>query len=245
MPETIPATFPYLDVNLLRRRRNVAAVTLPGAASGRKVGVIWSPQADADDNRHLACRFDTFKPLFSTPGACFFNLHAGTTSQTAASLSALNVESPGASISNPADLALLIDQLGLIVGIEYSDHSHCRRTRQAGVGSAWRYSRLLWPAASGSDALVSGHARIPATGTRLLGGCCRARRRDTCGFLHPVRYEGGRSRSLRNVRAECCRCHHSRSAARASRRQRGAGHLKHRELDCRLLSHRPVVIPRA
>ncbi len=118
MPETIPATFPYLDVNLLRRRRNVAAVTLPGAASGRKVGVIWSPQADADDNRHLACRFDTFKPLFSTPGACFFNLHAGTTSQTAASLSALNVESPGASISNPADLALLIDQLGLIVGVD-------------------------------------------------------------------------------------------------------------------------------
>ena len=117
-PETIPATLPYLDLNLLRKRRSEADPTFAAAAAACRVGVIRSPNAAADDNPHLACPLDALRPLLETAGVAFYNLESPRDKDQPAALPGAAVLDPGNRMADLADLALLIDRLDLVIGVD-------------------------------------------------------------------------------------------------------------------------------
>jgi len=125
-PETIPDLFPYIDIETLKKRKNTEALRLPDRTADsaldpapvRKVGVVWSPHPGADGDGHVACPFDVFQAVFTVPGIQFYNLHSCDDSELTATLSRLPVDDVESKIKDYADLALLIDQMDLLVGVD-------------------------------------------------------------------------------------------------------------------------------
>lgn len=124
--DTLPSTFPYLDVQALRRRKNASAsssLSLSSSSSSSvfKVGIAWGGSPTHRNDKHRSCRLQEFLPVLRTPEVEFYSLQKGDRSQELAELPAdVTVHDLDARLNDFGDTALIVDQLDLIISVDTS-----------------------------------------------------------------------------------------------------------------------------
>jgi len=117
-PESVPASIPCFDVNRLRKRGEAHDWKLPGTASQRRIGLVRSPGRAQDSNAHLACPVAALEPLLEVNDAVFVSLHLHADAERNAAFPDTHVHDAGDALTGLAALALLIDQLDLVIGVD-------------------------------------------------------------------------------------------------------------------------------
>ena len=116
--ETIPAVIPYFDAAALRRRKENPALTL-SASPRPKIGIAWAGSPTHRNDRHRSCPLQEFLPLVRLPGVTFFSLQKGESARDLAGLPTdVRVEDLEPKLGDFGDLALIIDQLDLIISVD-------------------------------------------------------------------------------------------------------------------------------
>lgn len=118
--ETIPATLPYVDAAVLRRRKNNPSLLLKESEYPR-IGLVWSGSPNNRTNRHRSCPFNEFLPILTIPEISFYDLQRGERdkdlSDVPSHICAQNMEPQ---LGDFGDLAVIIDQLDLVVSVDTS-----------------------------------------------------------------------------------------------------------------------------
>jgi uncharacterized protein (TIGR03032 family) len=117
---TITAQVPYLDVEVLRRRKGVAALPPPDRGA-RRVGVVWAGSPTHRDDRRRSCRLQAWVPFLRTPGVTFYSLQRGARAREQAELPAdVTIHGLESLLHDFGDLAGLMLQLDLIITVDTS-----------------------------------------------------------------------------------------------------------------------------
>jgi hypothetical protein len=112
--ETIPAHVPYLDLALLRRRKD-SRPSLP-PSDLLQVGLVWAGSSTHPRDRQRSCVARDFLPALRTPGIVFHSVQTGERSEELPR--ELGVRDLPASVRDFGDTALLIDQLDLLITVD-------------------------------------------------------------------------------------------------------------------------------
>ena len=113
---TVPATVPYIDAARLTgtsdRRPAPLSSPLP------KVGLSWGSHTTPKTN-DSSCPLREFLPILRVPGIAFHGLEPQQGTSHLAQLPAgVTVQQPSPDLTDIADLALMIDQLDLVIGVD-------------------------------------------------------------------------------------------------------------------------------
>jgi uncharacterized protein (TIGR03032 family) len=118
--DTIPANVPYIDAAALRRRKENPSLRLPRSDNPR-VGIVWADDSNHHINRHRACPLRGFSPVLGIPEIAFYSLQKGAGREDLAHLpSHIQVHDLEPQLSDFGDLAVIIDQLDLIISVDSS-----------------------------------------------------------------------------------------------------------------------------
>ena len=118
--DTIPAGVPYLDLAAIRRRKDF--LPLPQCrGNSPKVGVVWAGSPNNRLDRYRSCALRDLLPLLRVPGIDFFSLQKGERARELGELPAdIRVHDVSPRLNDFGDLALVIDQLDLIISVDTS-----------------------------------------------------------------------------------------------------------------------------
>src|SRR5262245_12588861 len=118
--DTIPATVPYVDVAALRRRNDNTALPLNESEHPR-VGIVWAGSPTNRTDRHRSWPLNEFLPILSIPEINFYSLQKGERRKDLDDLpSHLHVEKMEPQLGDFGDLAVIIDQLDLVIAVDTS-----------------------------------------------------------------------------------------------------------------------------
>jgi uncharacterized protein (TIGR03032 family) len=118
--DTIPATVPYIDAAALRRRKDNPALLLSDSEHP-KVGIVWAGNPTNRTDRHRSCPLKEFLPILSIPKVDFYSLQKGERCEDLRSLpSHLHVQNLEPQLGDFGDLAVIIDQLDLVITVDTS-----------------------------------------------------------------------------------------------------------------------------
>jgi uncharacterized protein (TIGR03032 family) len=116
--DTIPANIPYVNAAALRRRKDNPSLLLPGSGYP-KIGIVWAGNPNHRADQHRSCPLREFLPILSIPEITFYRLQKGDRHQELADLpSHIRVEDIESQIGDFGDLAVIIDQLDLVIGVD-------------------------------------------------------------------------------------------------------------------------------
>lgn len=117
--ESIPATIPYIDGELIRRRSDAdEPLSLP-PTSGFRVGIVWAVSPTHRNDRRRSCHVRQFLPLLGTPGIEIYSLQKGEQQAQLSELPAgLQVHDLSCALRHYGDTVLLIQQLDLVIGVD-------------------------------------------------------------------------------------------------------------------------------
>jgi len=116
--ETIPAKTPYIDAAALRRRKENFSLTL-SRSSGPKIGIVWAGSPINRTDRQRSCAVEQFLPILRVRGVEFFSLQKGEHAKDLANLpSDISVRNLDPLLGDFGDLAVIIDQLDLVIGVD-------------------------------------------------------------------------------------------------------------------------------
>jgi uncharacterized protein (TIGR03032 family) len=119
-PATIPARVPYLDVEALRRRKEMAVVP-PPTDGRRRVGLVWQGSPTHRDDQRRSCRLQAWLPFLRTPGVAFYSLQRGAPAQELAGLPPdVTVQDLEPALHDFGDLAWAILHLDLVITVDTS-----------------------------------------------------------------------------------------------------------------------------
>ncbi len=114
---TLPATTPYIDIAAIRRRKGPHTPMLTSPL--RKIGIVWAGSPTHANDKRRSCPLREFLPILQTPGCAFHSLQKGERSRDLAELSLnITVQDLELSLNDFGDLALLIDQLDLVISVD-------------------------------------------------------------------------------------------------------------------------------
>jgi hypothetical protein len=113
---TVPTAVPYIDATLLTgtsdRRLAPLASALP------RVGLSWRSQT-TPKTHDSSCAPGEFHPILRIPDIAFYDLESPQgTSQLAQLPAEVTLQEPSPPLTDIADLALMIDQLDLVIGVD-------------------------------------------------------------------------------------------------------------------------------
>ena len=113
---TVPAAVPYINAGLLKgtsdRRLALPASTLP------KVGLSWGSHT-AQKAHDSSCPLREFAPILRIPGVAFHGVQPPQGNSDLAQLPAgVTVHQSSPALTDMAELALIIDQLDLVIGVD-------------------------------------------------------------------------------------------------------------------------------
>jgi uncharacterized protein (TIGR03032 family) len=118
--DTIPATVPYVDAAALRRRRDNPALLL-NDSDDLRIGIVWAGSPTNRTDRHRSCPLREFLPILDIPGISFFSLQKGERHNDLSDLpSHVRVQNMEPQLGDFGDLALIIDQLDLVITVDTS-----------------------------------------------------------------------------------------------------------------------------
>jgi hypothetical protein len=116
--DTIPANIPYVDAAALRRRKDNPSLVLPGSNYPR-IGIVWATSSNHRADRHRDCPLHELLPILSNPKITFYSLQKGASCEDLADLpSHIQLNDLGPRLSNFGDLAIIIDQLDLVISVD-------------------------------------------------------------------------------------------------------------------------------
>jgi hypothetical protein len=119
-PETIPSAVPYIDAAALRRRKENPALALPPSPRFN-IGIAWAGSPINRTDRQRSCALKDFLPILHAAGANFFSLQKGERAKDLGDLpSAVNIHDLDPLLGDFGDLAILIDQLDLVIAVDTS-----------------------------------------------------------------------------------------------------------------------------
>jgi hypothetical protein len=119
--DTIPAEVPYLDMEAIRRRKGRAGSLSQSPSSFPKVGLVWAGSPTHQNDRHRSCALRAFLPVLQTPDVEFYSLQKGERSREIAELPpGITVYDLDPLLGDYGDLAILLDQLDLIISVDTS-----------------------------------------------------------------------------------------------------------------------------
>jgi uncharacterized protein (TIGR03032 family) len=117
--ETIPAAVPYLDVAAIRRRKDPHHLPRLESAGPLRVGIVWAGSSTHPHDRQRSCALPAWLPLLRLPGMALYSLQKGERQQDLAALPAdIPVQDLAPWLHDFGDLAILLDQLDLIVTVD-------------------------------------------------------------------------------------------------------------------------------
>jgi hypothetical protein len=118
--DTIPTTIPYIDAAALRRRKENPSLLLPGSEYPR-VGIVWAGDLNNRAHQHSSCPLHEFLPILSIPEITFYSLQKGARHEDLTDLpSHIQVENLEPLLGDLGDLAVIIDQLDLVISVDSS-----------------------------------------------------------------------------------------------------------------------------
>ena len=118
--ETIPTTVPYIDAATLRRRKDNPALSLSDSEHP-KVGIVWAGSPTNRTDRHRSCALNEFIPIVTIPEVSFYSLQKGECHKDLDNLpSHLHVQNMEPQLGDYGDLAVIIDQLDLVITVDTS-----------------------------------------------------------------------------------------------------------------------------
>lgn len=118
--DNVPADVPYLDPEVLRRRKGGHVPELAGAL-GRKVGLVWGGSPTHRDDRHRSCRLHDWLPFLRTRGVCFYSLQKDERRGELAGLPPeARVQDLSVHLDDLGDLAWLMLELDLVITVDTS-----------------------------------------------------------------------------------------------------------------------------
>ena len=112
--DSIPLATGWIDLDILRRRKQPAVLPAAVTKLDKKIGVVWAAGSEEQTNPHRDCSFDVFKSLLTASGATFYLFNQ---TQEDAALPE-NCISLYEQITDHGDLALAVEQLDLVIGVE-------------------------------------------------------------------------------------------------------------------------------
>jgi hypothetical protein len=116
--DTIPATIPYIDAAALRRRKDNPSLLLPKSAYPR-IGIVWTDSSNQRTDRHSSCPLHEFLPILCIPEITFYSLQKGAQHEDLTNLPLhIQVEDLEPQLGDFGDLAVIIDQLDLVISID-------------------------------------------------------------------------------------------------------------------------------
>jgi hypothetical protein len=118
--DTIPATVPYVDAAAIRRRKDNPSLLL-SEPDDRRVGIIWAENSNKRIGRYRSCSLNEFLPILTIPEINFYSLQKGERHKDLADLpSHIHVEDLEPRLGDFGDLAVIIDQLDLVITVDTS-----------------------------------------------------------------------------------------------------------------------------
>jgi hypothetical protein len=118
--ETIPASVPYVDAAALRRRKGSSSLLL-NDSEYPKVGIAWAGSTANRTDRHQSCPLNEFLRILSIPEVSFYSLQKDERNKDLADLhSEISVQNLETEIGDFGDLAVIIDQLDLVISVDTS-----------------------------------------------------------------------------------------------------------------------------
>jgi uncharacterized protein (TIGR03032 family) len=118
--DTIPATVPYVDAAAIRRRKDNPSLLL-SESDDRRVGIIWAENSNKRIGRYRSCPLNEFLPILTIPEISFYSLQKGECHNDLAELpSHIHVEDMEPQLGDFGDLAVIINQLDLVITIDSS-----------------------------------------------------------------------------------------------------------------------------
>jgi hypothetical protein len=118
--DTIPASLPYVDVDMLRRRKDNASLILPATPFPR-IGMVWAGSPHNRTDRHRSCPLREFLPILRTPGVTFYSLQKGDRHKALTDLPLdIQVQDLEPQLGDFGDLAVIIDELDLVISVDTS-----------------------------------------------------------------------------------------------------------------------------
>ena len=169
-PANIPGTVPYIDIAMLRRRKDLTALPNLSLSAQPRVGVVWAGSPTYRNDRQRSCTPQDFIPVFETAGIEFYSLQKDDRSKELTQLPPnLRVEDLAPLLHDFGDTALLRRSArpGYFSG--HGTGASCRCHGQTSVGAAESFARLALGAGAGDDAVVSDHALVSSdAGWRLV-----------------------------------------------------------------------------
>ncbi len=115
MPETVPASVPYLAApadSAVKWQHKLAALRRP------RVGIAWSGSAAYGKDRTRSIRLDELRPLLAVPARQFVSLQKEVSLEDAAALAAWGVVQTGPEQEDFCDAAGLIAQMDLVISVD-------------------------------------------------------------------------------------------------------------------------------
>jgi uncharacterized protein (TIGR03032 family) len=118
--DTIPATLPYVDTLALHRRKENPALLL-GDSDYPRIGIVWAGSPTKRTDRHRSCQLNELLPILTIPEVDFYSLQKGERHKDLNELpSNVHVEDMEPHLGDFGDLALIIDQLDLVITVDTS-----------------------------------------------------------------------------------------------------------------------------
>ena len=118
--DSIPAATPYIDAAALRRRKENPALALPASPRPR-IGFVWAGSPINRIDRQRSCSVKEFLPILRAAGADFFSLQKGERAKDLSDLpDDVAVQNLDPLLGDFGDLAIIIDQLDLVVAVDTS-----------------------------------------------------------------------------------------------------------------------------
>lgn len=113
---TIPATVPYLRASAESVERWRPRLQ---SAARLRVGIVWSGNANHDNDANRSCRLEDFAALGAIDGVAWFGLQKGRDDERR-TCGALTLEPLGAQIADFSDTAAIITHLDLVIAVDTS-----------------------------------------------------------------------------------------------------------------------------
>jgi len=118
--DTIPATVPYVDAAVLRRRKNNPSLLLNESEYPR-IGLVWAGNPNNRIDRHHSCSLNQFLPILTIPEISFYSLQTGEHQKDLTDLpSHIQVHDLQPQLRDFGDLAVIIDELDLVISVDSS-----------------------------------------------------------------------------------------------------------------------------
>lgn len=118
--DSVPASIPYVNAAALRRRKDDPSLLLSGSDKPR-IGIVWAVTPTNRNDRHRSCSLRDFLPILLIPGIDFYSLQKGEHHKDLSDLpSDIRVQDVGPQLGDFGDLAVIIDQLDLVMSVDTS-----------------------------------------------------------------------------------------------------------------------------